>query len=180
MHTYYAPESLLGSEIIGRRKKKKKTASVFNEFVTGRETEKLLEHSGHCQESLSICAKSLGHVRLFETPWTVARQAPLSMGFSRQEYWSGLPFLSPDPRIEPTSFGSPELAAGSFPLAPLVTQMIKISPAMRETWVLSPGQEDLLEEGIGTSILAWDFHGQRRLVGYSPWGRKRVRTRLSD
>ena len=81
------------------------------------------------------------------------------MGFSGQEYWSGLPFPSPDPGIEPTSLGSPELAAGSFPLAPLVTQMIKISPAMRETWVLSPGQEHLLEKGIGTSILAWDFHG---------------------
>ena len=41
------------------------------------------------------------------TPWTVAHQAPLSTGFSRQEYWSGLPFLSPedlpDPRIEPMS-----------------------------------------------------------------------------
>ena len=34
----------------------------------------------------------LSHVRLFETPWTVAHQAPLSMGFVRQEYWSGLPF----------------------------------------------------------------------------------------
>ena len=87
-----------------------------------------------------------------------------------------MPFPSPDPGTEPTSLGSPELAAGSFPLAPLVTQMVKISPAMRETWVLSPGQEDLLEEGIGTSILAWDFHGQRSLAGCSPWGRKRVRT----
>ena len=37
----------------------------------------------------------LSHVRLFATPWTVALQAPLSMGLSRQEYWSGLPFLSP-------------------------------------------------------------------------------------
>ena len=34
-------------------------------------------------------------VRLFATPWTIARQAPLSMGFSRQEYWSGLPFPLP-------------------------------------------------------------------------------------
>ena len=45
--------------------------------------------------------------QLFATPWTVARQAPLSMGFPRQEYWSGLPFLSPgnlpDPGIEPRS-----------------------------------------------------------------------------
>jgi len=49
----------------------------------------------------------LSHVRLFVTPWTVAHQAPLSMGFSRQEYWSGLPFPSPgdlpDPGIEPRS-----------------------------------------------------------------------------
>ena len=35
------------------------------------------------------------HVQLFATPWTIASQAPLSMGFSRQEYWSGLPFPSP-------------------------------------------------------------------------------------
>ena len=48
--------------------------------------------------------KSLSHVRLFVTPWIVAYQAPLSMGFSRQEYWSDLPFPSPgdlhDPGIE--------------------------------------------------------------------------------
>ena len=46
-------------------------------------------------------------VQLFATPWTVAHQAPLSMGFSKQEYWSGLPFPSsgnlPDPGIEPRS-----------------------------------------------------------------------------
>ena len=51
--------------------------------------------------------KSLSHVRLFATPWTVAHQASPSMGFSRQEYWSGLPFPSPgdlpDPGIEPRS-----------------------------------------------------------------------------
>ena len=40
-------------------------------------------------------AKSISHVRLFATPWIVARQAPLSMGFSRQEYWSGLPCPPP-------------------------------------------------------------------------------------
>ena len=55
--------------------------------------------------------KSLSRVRLFATPWTVAYQVPLSMGFSKQEYWSGLPFPSPgdlpDPGIEPAS---PELA----------------------------------------------------------------------
>ena len=49
----------------------------------------------------------LSRVRLFETPWTVALQAPLSVGFPRQEYWSGLPFPSPEDlpglRIEPKS-----------------------------------------------------------------------------
>ena len=50
---------------------------------------------------------SLNRVRLFATPWTVAHQAPPSMGFSRQEYWSGLPFPSPgdllNSGIEPQS-----------------------------------------------------------------------------
>ena len=62
-----------------------------------------------------IVVQLLSHVQLFATPWTVAHQALLSMGFSRQEYWSGLPFLSPenlpDPRIEPKS---PAVAGGFF------------------------------------------------------------------
>ena len=53
---------------------------------------------------------SLSHVQLFVTPWAIAHQAPLSVGFSRQEYWSGWPFPSPgdlpDPGIIP---GSPAL-----------------------------------------------------------------------
>ena len=56
---------------------------------------------------LKVKVKSLSRVRLFATPWTVAYQAPPSMGFSRQEYWSGLPLPSPgglaDPGIEPRS-----------------------------------------------------------------------------
>ena len=60
----------------------------------------------------------LSHVRLFVTLWTVALQAPLSIGFSRQEYWSGLPCPSPgdlpDPGIEPVSLTSPALAGGFF------------------------------------------------------------------
>ena len=54
-----------------------------------------------------VKVKLLSHVRLFATPWTIAHQAPPSMGFSRQEYWSGLPFPSPEdlpnPGIEPRS-----------------------------------------------------------------------------
>ena len=60
----------------------------------------------------------LSHVQLFATVWTVACQAPLSMGFPRQEYWSGLrcpsPGDLPDPGIEPTSLKSPALAGGFF------------------------------------------------------------------
>ena len=56
--------------------------------------------------------------QLFATPWTVARQALLSMGFSRQEYWSGLPCPPPgdlpNPGIEPTSLTSPALAGRFF------------------------------------------------------------------
>ena len=63
--------------------------------------------------------KSLSHVRLFATPWTVAYQAPPSMGFSRQEYWSGLPFPSPrdlpNPGIEP---GFPALEADTLTSEP--------------------------------------------------------------
>ena len=59
--------------------------------------------------------KSLSRVWLFATPWTVASQAPPSMEFSRQEYWSGLPFPSPGhlphPEIKP---GSPALQADAF------------------------------------------------------------------
>jgi len=59
---------------------------------------------------LCVCAQSLSHIRLFLTPWTVARQAPLFMKFSRQEYWSGLPFPTPGdlpyPGIKPQSLVS--------------------------------------------------------------------------
>ena len=56
------------------------------------------------------------HVQLFATPWTVVHQAPLFMGFSRQEYWSGLPCPPPgdlpDPGIEPEVLRPPPLAGG--------------------------------------------------------------------
>ena len=59
------------------------------------------------QMYVKVKVKSLSRVQLFATPWTVAHQAPQSMGFSRQEYWSGLPFPSPgdlpNPGIEPKS-----------------------------------------------------------------------------
>ena len=63
--------------------------------------------------------KSLSHVRIFVTPWTVAYHSPLSMGFSREEYWSGLTFPSPenipDPGIEPGPPSEPPWKSTSLP-----------------------------------------------------------------
>ena len=77
--------------------------------------------SPHCLwYSLSVCVLSC--VLHFAIPWTVARCAPLSMEFSRQEYWSRLPFPIagdlPNPGIEPTSLASPALAGRFFTTAP--------------------------------------------------------------
>ena len=90
-----------------------------------------LGHGAFCK------VKSLSRVQLFVTPWTVAQQAPPSMGFSRQEYWSGLPFLSlgdlPDPGIKPRSPalqadaltseppGKPQKAHGNHPFDHLLS-----------------------------------------------------------
>ena len=67
-----------------------------------------------------VAAQSLSRIQLFATPWTVAHQALLSMEFSRQEYWSGLPFPAlgdlPQSGIEPMSAASPALQADSLPL----------------------------------------------------------------
>ena len=64
---------------------------------------KILTCTKHVAYSLLLLSDS----KLFATPWTIARQAPRSLGFSRQEYWSELPFSSPqdlpDPGIKPTS-----------------------------------------------------------------------------
>ena len=85
---------------------------------------RLEEHLPSWSEVKWSEVKSLSRVRLFATPWTVAYQAPRSMGFSRQAYWSGLPFPSagdlPNPGIEP---GSLALQTDALPSEPLtVTQ----------------------------------------------------------
>ena len=67
---------------------------------------------------MCVCTNHFSRVQLFRNPWTTARKAPLSMGFSRQESWSGLPCPPPgdlpDPGIEPTS---PALQVDSLPLS---------------------------------------------------------------
>ena len=91
------------------------------------------------------------HVPLCATPWTEARQAPLSMGFSRKEHWSGLPFPSPgdlpDSGIEAASLTSNlHWQAGSLPLAPLAckhcTQRLVAKRPHERPWFLrlAPGR----------------------------------------
>ena len=82
-----------------------------------------------------VKVKSFSPVWLFAAPWTAAYQAPPSMGFSRQEYWNGVPLPSPLP----------------------LWVVVKNLPAMQEIWVWSLGWEDTLEKGMETrsSTLAW-------------------------
>ena len=99
--------------------------------------------------------QSLCRVRLCVTPWTVARQAPLSRGFSRQEYWSGLPFLSPKGALNYWKTALPNISH-TWHLH-LLTCLFLCQSARQEAWVRFLGWEDPLEEGMAThfSILAW-------------------------
>ena len=102
--------------------------------------------------------KSLSHVQLFGVPWVVACQAPSSMGFSRQEYWSSLPFpLSgdlPSPGIKPRS---PELQADSSP-SELPGKPYK--PTYKTKKRLTDIESRLVvakEDGVGWKVLGvWD------------------------
>ena len=73
---------------------------------------------------MHLASCTLNRVPLFATLWTLAHQAPLSMGFSRQEYWSGMPFSPPgdlpNPGNEPASPLSPVLQVDSLPTEPQV------------------------------------------------------------
>ena len=98
--------------------------------------------------------KLLRHVRLFATPWTVACQAPQSMEFSRQEYWSGLPFPSPRDLLNPgVGPGSPALQADTLPSEPPGKPC-----SQRREWQSTP------------VFLPGELHGQRSLVSYHLWG----------
>ena len=85
----------------------------------------------------------------FETPWTIAHQAPLSMGFSRQEYWSGLPFPSlrdlSNPRIEPES---PALQADSPPLSHWGSPLSLVA-GVELSWIL------IYHAGVWDLLVGW-------------------------
>ena len=95
---------------------------------------------------VKVKVKSLSRVRLFATPWTVAYQAPLSMGFSRQECWSGLPFPSPgdlpDPGIEPRS---PELRADALPSEPPGRPMTNLDNILKSRDITLPTKVHLVK-----------------------------------
>ena len=106
-----------------------------------------------------VCTQSLSRVGLSVTPWAVALQAPLSMGFPRQEYWSGLPFLSPgdlpNPGIEPASPVSPALAGRLYHLG---------SPnPSHVTSVWSP-QRGLCDKPKNQVFLQANLHGPNSLA----------------
>ena len=87
---------------------------------------------------MKVKVKSLSRVPLFATPWTVAYQSPLSMGFFRQEYWSGLPFPSPgdlsSPGIEP---GFPSIGGSALTSEPMKQLEITAIKIHHKNWGLS-------------------------------------------
>ena len=128
----------------------------------------------------SLKVKLLSCVQLFATPWTVAYQAPPSMGFFRQEYWSGLPFPSPgdlpDPGIEPRS---PAVQADALTSEPpgnpySYHQDIPISPILRCP-LLYPSYLAQLCSSQGY----FPGTGERRRISHQEttgcWGRRRLR-----
>ena len=119
--------------------------------------------------NLLLLLSHLSGVWIFVTPWTVAHQAPLSMGFSRQEYWSGLPFPPPghlpNPGIEPMSLMSPALAGRFFTTSAIWEARIKAnvqvthSSEIPVSWPLWSAHASLprLKTGNHCCSVAWNL-----------------------
>ena len=92
--------------------------SNFQHLLDHRKSKRVSE-----KHLLLLLLSHFSHVQLFVIPWSVANNTPLSMEFSRQEYWSGVPFPPPGdlpyPGIKPMSLASPVLAGRFFTTAPL-------------------------------------------------------------
>ena len=110
----------------------------------------------------------LSRVRLLVTPWTAAYQAPPSMGFSRQEYWNGVPLPSPILRLPtPVFLGFPCGSAGKE--SAYNAEDLGLIPGLGR----SPGGRH--GNPLQYSCLE-NPHEQRNLAGYSPWGHKELDT----
>ena len=97
-------------------------------------------------------------VQVFVTLWSVAHQAPLSMGFSRQEYWSGWLFPPPpgdlpDPGIEPLSLMSPALVGGVSNTSATKVKVAQSSPTLRPHVIYSPWNSPDQNIGVGSLSL---------------------------
>ena len=122
MATHLFPPNILQRKqeyIIEKRQSSKSGAWKPGKLCVKKQNKNEIRTFFHMIDKKEKKVKSLCHVQLFMTSWTVAYQAPPFMGFSRQEYWSGLLFPSPgdlpDPGIEP---GSPALQADTLPSEP--------------------------------------------------------------
>ena len=134
--------------------------------------------------------KSLSRVGLFATPWIVAYQAPPSMGFSRQEYWSGLPFPSPGDLLNPgTEPGSPALQTEALPSEPpgkpiifracLIVHYIDVTPCNLLTALLLLSIWALSRFLVSLTVLQGIFLGIKlldsvALYHYQEWMRVRL------
>ena len=134
--------------------------------------------TGTCKDLVCVISH-FSHVWLFATLWTVAHQALLSMGFSKQEYWSGLPCPPlgdlPNPGMKPVSLASSALVCRFFTArASQVAVVVKNSPAKAGDrfgfgpWIWKiPWRRKWQPTAV---FLPGESHGQRSLAGYSPWG----------
>ena len=117
---------------------------------------------------LLLLLRHFSRVQLFETPWTVAHQPPLSIGFSGQEYWSGLPFSSPgdlpDQGIKP---GSPELQTNSLPSEPPGKQHLNKFHPIKSIFVNSEPQEMWTEAGKWQLSFLSPFNSRTEAPGVS-------------
>ena len=107
------------------------------------------------QRYLGVSVKSLSRFRLFATPWTVARQALLSMGFSKQEYWSGLPFPSPGGSSQPRDRTWVSCIAGRrFILWAICTDSQKLN-LQRKSWLkVALFTQDWWKSGWGWEVFS--------------------------
>ena len=112
--------------------------SLLSEYKQKVETQADAETKEETSAHGKVKVKPLSRVQLFATPWTIAHQAPPSMGFSRPEYWSGLPFPSPgdlpDPGIEPGSPASQADALLSEPRSEPMGDSLKVKQT-RSKWL---------------------------------------------
>ena len=134
---------------------------------------------------MRVKCQSLSRVRLFAMSWTVAHHAPLSMGFSRQEYWSGLPCPPPghlpEPGTEPMSPAGRQILChwrhkGSFPGGPSGKEPTCQCRRHRDMGLI-PGSGNPLKQGTAThsSILAWRITWTEKHGGLQSIGSQRVR-----